>query len=336
MKVAVCLLAGLFVTTILLTVYSAFNCTQEFSPRVSLHTNESVFQNNKDFFSRNSTWIPERISPLLRNTTAFLSNFVQSLFVQKKAYFVVFVIPSLATDASQRRAIRGTWTNYTRWSNVSGVRDPRFKVMFILGRIGDSDPSEELQQEIDEYEDTYYVGDLVEHRHILKYKVLWGMQMALSSFSFSYLVKTDCDIEVNLPRLLEDLYSQPRDRYYSGSCGMGYGGKKRGLPGWGYCSGGGYVLSTDVVQNFNRLPEKVYQVTFSPEDAFTGWLVYNLRKELDYQVYPKNRRGLGMQRHGYECGIRNNAWFYHRNKSPESHHETFHKLNAGNHTTCLE
>lgn len=226
-------------------------------------------------------------------------------------YFIVIAIPSLPSHLDRRRGIRSTWSNtsfWEGWGESGGHR--RFKVMFIFGyRRGESYPAEFLE-ELDTHEDMYVVPVLEEHRYILKYKVLWAMDRSTKLFNYSYFVKTDDDVVVNLPRLVRDLEALPRDRLYTGSCRMGYGGFQ-GFPRWRYCSGGGYVVSRDVIRHFRELPAEVHSVPFRPEDGYTGWLVNRLNVLGLYQVNVTHGARLKMGH--YLCGeVGTHHWFYHQ------------------------
>lgn len=248
----------------------------------------------------------------------------------KETFFMVIAIPSLPESVSQRNAIRSTWMNLTRWSAFGGrttQADHVVKVMFILGQV---ELGDELRAEIKAHKDIYIVMSLEEKRTVLKYKVLWALKHSLRIFNYSYFVKTDQDILVNFPVLLEDLRSLPRKRLYTGSCNMSYGGFK-GYPKWKYCSGGGYVLSRDIVEEMGFLPEEVDRVPFKPEDGYIGWLVYNLGKLRNFEIPIKSRHAL--QANGYKCGPFKH-WFYHQIKTPEKMKSFFEVVNSNSSTPC--
>ena len=102
---------------------------------------------------------------------------------------------------------------------------------------------------------------------------------------------------------------------YTGACGMRYGGFG-GFPKWIYCSGGGYVLSYDLVTEVLNLPPVVHRVQFKPEDGYTGWLVYNVNKITNFTVGPESLHGaLNMGKEGRDCGPFTSC-FYHKMRTP--------------------
>jgi hypothetical protein len=144
-------------------------------------------------------------------------------------YFLVFVIPSLPGHVDLRNAIRRTWPNISSWHDLlSGIEEDykSIKLMFIIG--SELTYRQDFLQELAFHDDDMFIIDnLVENRDSLKYKVLWGMQQAIHRYEFSYLIKTDDDIVVNLPLLISELMTLPRERYYTGDCRMSYGGFRK-------------------------------------------------------------------------------------------------------------
>ena len=84
-----------------------------------------------------------------------------------------------------------------------------------------------------------------------------------------------------------------------------------------YCSGGGYILTRDVIYMIQQLPTTYFQAPFEPEDAFTGYLVTMVTSHLGYQVTREINMKLKLRRF-YECG-RFKKWFYHGASTPELH-----------------
>jgi hypothetical protein len=141
-------------------------------------------------------------------------------------YFLVFIIPSKPDNVEVRKAIRQTWSNVSNWSvELAGVEEPykKIKIMFIFG--SEHAHYQDFEQELELHgNDMYIIDNLVENRDSLKYKVLWGMQQAVNRYEFTYLIKTDDDIAVNLPLLISELRTLPRERYYTGNCYRFYNG----------------------------------------------------------------------------------------------------------------
>ena len=247
----------------------------------------------------------------------------------------MFLIPSYPDHVNLRQTIRKTWSNVSGWTDLDSVSDEykRIKIMFVFGtekNRGSFKP--EYYEEMEKHpEDMFQVSGLMEHRTVLKYKVLWGMKEALHRYDFDYIVKTDDDIAVNLPYMISALIKLPRERYYTGNCGMPYGGF-RGWPKWKYCSGGGYALSRDVISKFQELPDSVHEVPFRPEDAYTGYLVNRVKELLGYNV---QRKGFKRMKMGGAplCGPYVH-WFYHCCKSPDGHVAIHEKMRDNIFSPC--
>ena len=148
-----------------------------------------------------------------------LSNFSSQRSLER--YFLVFAIPSRPANVALRNSIRKTWSNTTSWSgSLSDVEEKhkQIKLMFIFGSDHKYDPA--FEQELKQNDDMFVVGNLTENRISLKYKVLWAMQQSLYRYEYSYFIKTDDDIAVNLPLLIKELISRPREHFYTGNCRM--------------------------------------------------------------------------------------------------------------------
>ena len=240
----------------------------------------------------------------------------------KENYFIVFVIPTHPRKVQQRNAIRKTWANVQGWSLLAELdkEKKRIRVLFICGNPPASDNTEEFKAEVSKNDDIFVVKNITEGKVSLRYKNMWGFRYSYQHYNFEYLVKTDDDVTVNLPKMIQDLSKYPRGFYYLGS-----NAGKVGKPPqqWRYCSGGGYVLSYDLVQEIVHLSPAVHKPTMKPEDVFTGWLVWNVNNNTEHSVLPHPMGALHLS--PYKCGPLN-KWFYHGYKklSPESRIETFH------------
>eukprot|EP00116_Pleurobrachia_bachei_P006577 sb/3466839/ len=122
------------------------------------------------------------------------------------------------------------------------------------------DISDMLKEESERYGDVYDVDGLDEGYRMIKYKVLWGMRQSLVLYNATYLIKTDGDILVNLPVLIRRLKLASRTDLYTGYCGrhalppvVTKYLETHDIPNWRYCSGGGYILSRDVVERTMEL-----------------------------------------------------------------------------------
>ncbi|MCP4262332.1 MAG: hypothetical protein GY774_33255 [Planctomycetes bacterium] len=250
----------------------------------------------------------------------------------KEEYFVVIGIPSLASHSAERAAIRETWLNVSRWKVLRDVEEQYklIKVMFTFGQMKREEYNGDFLREVAEHDDMYIIEGLEEGRVALKYKVLWSFEQSLRQFNYQYFVKTDDDIFLNLPLMLWSLMTSGT-RLYTGSCSHEYGGFQE-YPIWRYCSGGGYVLSRDVVQEIQRLPPRVHRPHLKPEDAYTGWLVFKLNTVRNYTV---ETASLGLLRWvPYTCGrYKNNVWFYHFVR-PDMMEDLFNGINNNVYKSC--
>lgn len=246
----------------------------------------------------------------LRNDS-FLSPSVK----EKEKVFLLFVIPTLPNNCEQRKAIRETWAS-GKWSNLSDIEPyyKTFKIMFIVANLDlkkNSKYDERFLEEVKTHNDIWINDILNEERRVLKYKVIWGMLRSLQEFDFDYLVKTDDDIFVDLPLLLRYMIPLNRTNTYTGNCKFKYGGWDE-FPVYPYCSGGGYVLSQDVVSAIMLINKKV-RVMIRPEDGYTGYLIHLLNTEQGRGITPllPPNGVIEALKFGYKCGI-SQALFWHK------------------------
>ena len=258
----------------------------------------------------------------------------------KEDLFVVFVIPSSPDNCERRNVIRETWANQFAWNveNPQGnaarlsdisFRDTPFKLMFIFG----DNPalSASFLQEQSEHDDMYVMEGQQEGRISLRYKVWWGVRRALQLYNFRYLLKTDDDVMVDLPLLTKSLFERvptTPDWLYAGCCpghNLNPYAKKMNVPAWKYCSGGGYVLSHDILQELLQLgPALTLVPQMEPEDMYTGWLVHHLEQKNNISITGQWKRR-GIFRLGSNmtlCG-----WFHHNRafKKPRYLEKAFQK-----------
>ena len=211
----------------------------------------------------------------------------------KERVFLLFVIPTLPSHYEERRAIRDTWAA-GKWSNLRNIEPyfNTFKIMFIVGNLDLMDNknySSKFLEELKTHDDIWINDSLNEERTVIKYKVIWGMLRGLEEFDFDYLVKTDDDIFVDLPLLLRYMIPLNRTNTYTGNCNRFYGGWGD-TPRFPYCSGGGYVLSQDVVKGMMEVNKKVeplfYQMGFT-QNPSTNTIIYFLVTVLLVFNFPK-------------------------------------------------
>ena len=247
-------------------------------------------------------------------------------------YFIVFVIMTLSCHITTRDAIRETWANSTNW-NLTGIATDRlnFKLLFVVGDVGPETPQktqtcinktrELFLKELDEHDDVLYREELVESRQVLKYKVQTGIDYALTNYNFSFLVKTDDDVTVNLPQLLRGLGDLTDVTHlYAGTCFKHPAYRDR------YCSGGGYLLSRDLAEATRNLSAAQWdpQEIPLPEDANTGFLVDKVRQTGEKVTILSGKFDIGRGK----C-FRPGRWFYLHKKhqtTVESHQDLHNRI----------
>jgi hypothetical protein len=234
---------------------------------------------------------------------------------QDDNYFFVFVIPTHPKKTAIRQAIRETWANVSAWSLLADQDEfkKRIKVLFIIGVLPTGSYPPEFEDELSKNSDMFVVKNITEGYSSLRDKVLWGLRYSYQHLKYQYLVKTDDDVIVNLPRLVRDLSDIEPGLHYIGHC-YNLVGKKPHR--WIYCSGGGYVLSHELVGLMLNLPGRAYEPQFRGiEDIFSGWLVRNVNNNTEHSVRPVLRpRALTLRK--YRCGPLI-SWFYHGYKGKD-------------------
>ena len=286
------------------------------SPCTQVSKKSTTVQNTRPLVESETNTVPEKTSSSLLKESA------------KENYFIVFVIPTHPQKVQQRNVIRNTWANVDKWSLLANQEEEkkRIKLLFICGNLTVNDNTAAFKDEVSNNDDIFILKNITEGRVSLRYKNMWGFRYSHQHFNFEYLVKTDDDIIVNLPKLILDLSKYPRGYYYLGRC-VNVVGKPPQR--WHYCSGGGYVLSRDLVTEIVNLPRTVHRPRMEPEDVFTGWLVWNVNNSTEHSVRPGSIAALGLSR--YKCGLFN-KWFYHGYKkvNPEDILEVFRKYFMSN------
>ena len=92
-------------------------------------------------------------------------------------------------------------------------------------------------------------------------------------------------------------------------------------------------MSRDVIHMIQQLPNTVHNVPFRPEDAYSGYLVMEVRKILGYEVNRECRKLKKLSLFYYTCGRFDN-WFYHRASTVERHISLHERLKSNRITEC--
>nr|SVE74333.1 EOG090X0A8N [Daphnia barbata] len=186
---------------------------------------------------------------------------------------LIVLIMSDPTKAATRNAIRETWLS---------VNHKDVKHLFIMGSKG---LAQSIQQNLLEenlsYHDLVILDSVNESYTSLTAKILAGFQWLYSNHKFNFVLKCDDDSFVRISPLIEELHKQPQNHLYWGFFKGGSSVFQKGkwkendwflcdtyLP---YALGGGYILSSDLVEFIARNAPLLQQ--YKSEDVSVGvWL----------------------------------------------------------------
>lgn len=232
--------------------------------------------NSNEQNETNNELIDEEVAKVFNQT---IMNHTTTLLSTSRCQHKLNLLILISTDVGhqyQRQTIRMTW------GNDPNLFKPRWKTIFLVGRNDNTTQMRDLYEEQRQYGDIV-LGNFYEHFFNLSFKVEMGFEWANLYCDFDYLLKGDDDVFVNIPRLFAFLGDAevPRRELYTGN--VQYQAyvfrkgkyfvtkeeyKKKFYPR--YCSGGGFVLTSDVVArmipHFNLVnPLKI-------DDAYVGEL----------------------------------------------------------------
>ena len=195
-------------------------------------------------------------------------------------FALVILVQSHVLHFSNRNLIRNTWgkrppSEQSKWNIFFLVAQPKEERSLLL-----------VNREFEEFNDLV-IGDTIENFYALHLKLQFGFIWSIMHCEFQYLLKADDDTYVNIPGLFRFLRdeSTPKINLYAGNVllansvdrsgryGLSKGEYKRNIfPR--YCSGGGFVLSADVVikmiKNFSKVPPMRIDDVYIGELALAG------------------------------------------------------------------
>ena len=197
-------------------------------------------------------------------------------------YFLLIFVSSAPANFGRRNLIRQTWGNN---SNI----DSQWITFFLIGQTRNQKHSALIKQEEKIYSDIIR-GDYFEAYYNQSFKIEMGFEWAVRYCRFSFLLKTDDDVFVRPKQftLLLQEASTPTKRLYMGKVQdkavaqrekdskhfVGYEEYPDVyLPP--FCSGGGYVLSYDVVECFVSLFKKTSPLRRF-DDVYFGLFAKNI------------------------------------------------------------
>ncbi|XP_020624780.1 beta-1,3-galactosyltransferase 1-like [Orbicella faveolata] len=231
--------------------------------------------------------------------------------VCRRQYFLLILVSSAPENFDRRDLIRQTWGAYDNFS-------PNWKTFFLLGKTRNHAQSDLIITESKKYGDVIH-GNYYEHYWNQSLKIQMAFQWAARYCSFSFLLKTDDDVFVNTRRLIDvlRLKSTPKKGLYMGKVnhnpivqrGKGkwrvsyieYSGKY--YPN--FCSGGGFVMSYDVIECLVPLFDVVKR--YRIDDVYVGMLAKKSG------VTPVDHSGFVMPFRNYdECNVVPNTLVQHQ------------------------
>ena len=190
-------------------------------------------------------------------------------------YDLLMIISSAPANLKRRNIIRNTWA-------FEKAFKPRWTTVFLVAQTRDQNLSNSLLKE----DETY--GDLVRANYYDHYwnqtrKIQMGFEWAVTYCSFSFLLKLDDDVFVNVPKVLLFLRepTTPKEKLYMGTHYANNLPHRKGK--WmvtyeeyndtkypDFCPGFGYILSHDVVSSFvDTFPSLPF---FRLDDVYVGLL----------------------------------------------------------------
>ena len=207
------------------------------------------------------------------------------------AYPVVFIILSQSSDIVLRNVVRNTWLK----TQVPNQRLP-FPHIFVLGRPSDNLTQSIIETECSENDDILQI-DIVESKASTIVKTINGLEWVTTHcLNAVYIMKTDTDSFINIPRLLTIIHNITRPVGDFGYCQKAFPIREKGkwyMPESAYpypvfppyCVGPGHVLSMEAAKHVVRVSPNV---PFLPsEDVYVGLCHRHVRLEniSDFRIY---------------------------------------------------
>lgn len=205
-------------------------------------------------------------------------------YVKQPLFFLVIISssPNKQENADRRNMIRQTWGNFNR-KHISG--DKHWKLVFMMGKAFTEEMNEFIVAEYEKYGDLL-IGDYVDSYRNITTKLLMAFQWA-TQIKCSYILKTDDDVYIDIPKLTDWLNARGNPSSFYG--GVVYSGSvKRDrnhrhyvsrdeLPLDYYpefCKGAMFVVSQSLIPKMVELSRQVTRI--APDDAYIGVLANQL------------------------------------------------------------
>ena len=132
---------------------------------------------------------------------------------------ILILVTSHIKLHKRRESIRASWGNQTRFVNYSRkYNNASYKVYFITGFLENDFHEAQIESTI--YHDLLITNRTEDYRDLSR-RFMLGFLWALEHCTFNYVMKTDDDVFVNVPKLFKLLYTDPfvlehKDRLYAG------------------------------------------------------------------------------------------------------------------------
>lgn len=226
---------------------------------------------------------------LTETSRRFSGNFLQlpDIDCHENAPFLVLLVTSSYHDVNARMAIRQTW------GKERTVAGKGLVTYFLLGNTVNLSQQADIAAESQKYKDIIQ-KDFIDTYYNLTLKTMMGIEwIHRFCYQSSFVMKTDTDVFVNVFYLTELLLRKKRTtRVFTGFLKLNeYPIRRRGskwyvseeeYPGKTYppfCSGTGYVFSTDVASQIYNVSENVLFIKL--EDVFIGLCLAKLNIQLE-------------------------------------------------------
>ncbi|XP_058152235.1 beta-1,3-galactosyltransferase 5 [Dasypus novemcinctus] len=216
-------------------------------------------------------------------------NFLQfpSIDCRHSPPFLVLLVTASPKQVVARSAIRRTWGR----ENV--VKGKRIKTFFLLGASDNEDEMRAVAEESQRHRDIIQ-KDFVDVYFNLTLKTMMGMEWVhYFCPQASFVMKTDSDMFVNIYYLTELLLKKNKTtRFFTGFLKMNEFPIRKKFNKWfvskyeypwdkypPFCSGTGYVFSSDVASQVYNVSESVPFIKL--EDVFVGLCLEKLNIKLE-------------------------------------------------------
>lgn len=218
--------------------------------------------------------------PIIKNQEHFVPSIIEPLPVKGSLFILVLINSAAASQFhyEKRMAIRNTWGR--------AVDTNDWRITFFLGKTPSPQHDEKRLDEAKKYGDII-IGDFPDTYRKITQKLMMAFHWA-SKQNFKYLLKTDDDVYVNIPSLINWINTTPHPdkQLYAGvlyKANIVRDPLHRHYVSWTdlpqvqypwYPKGALYVLSSGIVRDMVRIASHIRMITV--DDAYVGVLASHL------------------------------------------------------------